>query len=103
MTTLLPIKDTIEGITVLFDFSSETASVTLPVTTVVVEQPSVVDNNPNAMVSGAAVVSINPAQVLQRIIGGMNGNDYGLRCVATAANGDTLVCAARLPVRTLTP
>lgn len=103
-TTTLPEKDPSETVTVMFDFSSETNAVTSPVTTVVIEQPSVNDSTPGAMVSGPATVSgTNPAQVFQRITGGANSNVYGLRCTATASNGDTLVCAARLPVRTATP
>lgn len=103
-TTILPSKDPGEAVTVLFDFSSETASISAPVVAVVVETPATPDNAPAALLSSSASVSgINPAGALQRITGGFNGNDYGLRCTATAANGDTLVCSARLPVRTGTP
>lgn len=99
-TTVLPVKQPGESVTVMFDFSSETASVTNPVVTSSLGLPAVADPTPGAMVSGlASVAQGNAAQVLQRIGGGLAGNDYDLICTATAANGDTLICPAVLPVR----
>jgi prolyl-tRNA editing enzyme YbaK/EbsC (Cys-tRNA(Pro) deacylase) len=103
-TKVFPHKDPGESITVTFDFSAETSSVSVPTVVVVVELPAQVDLNPSALVLGSPQVNpANPAQVFQRITGGLDGNDYGLRMTATAANGDTLLCPARLPVRNATP
>ncbi|MDE2353837.1 MAG: hypothetical protein KGL17_02330 [Betaproteobacteria bacterium] len=99
-TTVLPAKQPGESVTVLFDFSSETASVTNPVCSSSLGLPAVADPTPGAMVSGAPSISPgNAAQVLQRFAGGLAGNDYDLICTAAAANGDTLICPAVLPVR----
>ena len=98
--TTLPAKLPGEAVTVLFDFSSETTAVSVATTTSALYTPVHADAAPSAMISGGATVSgTNPAQVLQRIAGGLADNDYLILCSATAANGDTLICPAILPVR----
>lgn len=101
MSTTLPVKSPGEAVTVMFDFSSETASVTGPVVSINLHSQVVADASPAAMLSGVASVGTNPAQVFQRIMGGLAPNDYGLLCTATAANGDILTVPAVLPVRAL--
>ena len=97
--TLLPEKDPRESVVVAFDFSDEaTALVGTPQVSCVVFAGNTTDATPGAMVSGSATPS--GTQVLQRIQGGKSGNSYGLSCVATNSNGDTLVRAAVLPVLT---
>ena len=98
--TVLPAKMPGESVTVKFDFSSETSAITSPVCTVLLEKPVRADSNPAAMVLGSSQIDgTNPAQALQRFTGGLQDNDYVLLCTATAANGDTLICPARLSVR----
>ena len=77
--TTLPAKLPGEAVTVLFDFSSETTAVSAPSTTSSLFTPVHADAAPSAMISGAATVSgTNPAQVFQRIAGGLADNDYTL-------------------------
>jgi hypothetical protein len=97
MSTTFPTKDPSESITVTFDFSAETTAVTAPTVTNSVMWSYTTDPSPSAMLSGSAQVS--GALVLQRVLGGVDLTNYGLRCQATAANGDTLVVAGVLPVR----
>lgn len=97
MTTLFPVKEPAEAVTVTFDFSDETAAVSSPTINVTLLNAAVADASPNAMKSGTS--SVSGATVLQRFGGGLAPNDYLLTCQATAANGDTLVRDAMLPVR----
>ena len=96
-TTLLPAKDPAEIITVAFDFSSLTSSVTSPGLTVSAASGKE-DANASAMISGSPAVA--GAEVRQRIIGGQAGTTYALRCVVDAADGSRYVLTALLPVET---
>ena len=102
MSTVFPVKDVGETVTVMFDFSSETASVSAPTVACSVLWSATSDGSPSAVLSGSPQVSgSNAAQVLQKVTGGVDLTNYALRCTATAANGDTLVVAATLLVRRL--
>ena len=58
-----------------------------------------VDANPSAMLSGAGQVS--GTDVLQRVLGGIDGVTYRLRAVVTTSNPHTLVVSALLPVHSV--
>lgn len=92
---MLSSKAPSELITVTFDFSALTTSVS---TSTVV--PSVSSGNadatPAAILSGTAQTS--GAKVLQQIQNGVNGTIYELLCTATAADGSRYQLADLLPV-----
>lgn len=56
-----------------------------------------VDGNPNAIKSGAAVVQ--GADVLQRVVGGLDGVDYRLEVTVTTNVPNTIVGEVMLQVR----
>lgn len=86
-------KDPADTVTVEFDFSADAASVSAPTITVTVLSGT--DESPAAILSGAP--TIDGAKVRQRIVGGTDGVEYGLQCVASAG-GDPLTIEAILPV-----
>lgn len=90
-------KDPSEIITVTFDFSDVAESVSNPVVEISVVSGRD-DPSASAMLSGSPVIS--EMNVLQRVIGGNNGNHYKLRCQIDDADGERWVVADTLEVRT---
>ena len=103
--TQVSIKDPAEEVTVVFDFSGLTESVTEPAVSVAVgwyANEMTPDATPNNILFGAPQISEdNAAHVLHKIVGGLRLHDYKLRCVAEAENGDTVLVTMILPVRAL--
>lgn len=87
-------KDPNEGIVVTFAFAALTNTITSA--TVAIEVQSGNDTNPAAMLSGMAVVS--GTNVSQRVIGGVAGCTYHLRCTIQTPDGSTYVLGNTLPV-----
>lgn len=96
-TQILPEKDAEESFVVEFDFESELAGSSVASAVLSVSVADGTDASPLSMLSGA--LAIVGADVKQLITGGINGNTYKLRCVATLANGQKRVRAALLPIR----
>ncbi len=93
MTTILnEAKDPSEAITITFDFSDETSTITGPV--VEADAPA----GASALTFSAAAI-FESSKALVRVSGGTSGYAYAIRCQATATNGDTLVVTAMLRVR----
>ena len=104
MVKQFPVKLPSEVVTALFDFSLETTAVTNPVVTVsVFWSVGTPDPTPSAIIFGSPTVdATTQSYVYQHIGGGLDLNDYSIRCTATAANGiDILTVPAILPVRAL--
>lgn len=83
-----------------FDFSQEVAtsdSIVTAVTTVTVDNGT--DATPSAMIVDAATVS--GKTVMQKVIGGLNGVVYKLRCKATDSAGGVHVIVGKLQVAKL--
>lgn len=83
-----------------FDFSQEVAtsdSIVTAVTTVTVDNGT--DSTPSAMIVDAATVS--GKTVMQKVVGGLNGVVYKLRCKATDSAGGVHVIVGRLQVQRL--
>ncbi len=93
---MLSSKDPGETITVTFDFSGLTSSVSAPSVTAAVGGGTI-DPNPSAILSGSAQVV--GAKVLQQITAGQNGTIYYLRCSA-ASGTNTFILSDYLPVVT---
>lgn len=97
-TPIVSAKDPDEDVFVTFDFVDILAGdaiVGTPTVTCTVDVGT--DAQAANMVSGTATAVAGVVQ--QKIIDGVAGNDYRLRCVATTAGGRTLVLAMILPVR----
>ena len=92
---MLSNKDPSEKITVTFDFSALTTSVTLPIFTIQSDSGPV-DPSPSSILWGSP--QIIGATVLQKIIGGLGHTYYGIRCQVTAADGSIYVQDDVLPV-----
>ena len=91
-------KDPAEQVVLAFDFSGEASALTSP--SVVIEHDSGdADSNPPAMLSGMAQVDSGSAKVLQKVVGGIDGANYVLRCTATDESGLVRVRAGLLAVR----
>ena len=88
-------KDPSEIITVPFDFSALAASVASPVVACTVTTGKE-DAAAASMISGSPQIA--GTQVLQRIIGGLSGNTYKLRCQIDDADGERWVVADELRV-----
>lgn len=94
-------KDPAEQIAVTFDFSAgiiggETISGT---PTVTASATGGSDTSPSAILSGTPLVS--GSQVMQTIVGGVDGSTYKLSCLITLTpSGRKLVLAGLLPVVT---
>jgi len=91
-------KDPAEIIDLVFPYADEIGSAVIspnPVVTIAVVNG--VDASAAQMLSGAPIVS--GQDVVQRVINGIAGVDYQLRCVATLSDGRKLVRALTLPVR----
>lgn len=97
MSTILEAKDPEESFVVAFDFLSELFGSAVSMAVVSASCVQGVDANPAALLSGSSAIA--GADVLQLIQGGVDGNTYKLRCVATLANGQKRVRAALLPIR----
>lgn len=98
----LSIKDPAEIIFVTFDLvnileTGETISASTVTASVEAAAEGATDNTPSAIISGGA--SFAAPLVVQRVIGGVNGVDYELRCVSDTSTGRKLVVTATLPVR----
>lgn len=90
-------KDPAEIITLTFDFTALAAAVQSPVITAEVAS-GVADATPGAILSGSA--QVNGTQVLQQVVGGLNGTSYRLRCQVDTPDGKRWVLSAVLPVKT---
>ncbi len=90
------IKDPSEVITVTFDFSALASSASNPSVSCTVIAGKV-DGSAEAMLSGTP--QINGTSILQRIIGGLDGNRYKLRCQIDDADGERWVVADTLHVQ----
>lgn len=90
-------KDPAEVVDLGFDFSALTSAPTSPVVSAAFHSGAE-DPAPEAILSGAAAVV--GATVVQRVIGGVAGTDYALRCQVDTANGQRFVLTGVLPVRT---
>jgi hypothetical protein len=100
----LPIKGTLESVTLGFDFSDDFATVQTIVSIIVTGESAAgtPDPNPAAILVGSASVdSVNAAQVNQRVEGGLDSTQYAVQCTATGDNGDTQTIVSLLPVRQL--
>lgn len=94
MTTRFDTKDPGEEVTAVFDYS-KIGEPSLPAVSIAVRLGT--DPAAAAMLQGAP--SIVGQEVRQRIVGGVHGAEYALRCIATVG-GDRLLIDAILPVRT---
>jgi len=90
-------KDPAEIITVTFDFSALADAVSSPLITCTTIAGRV-DASVQAMLSGDP--QITDKKVLQRIIGGLDGNTYKIRCQANDADGERWVLSGELVVAT---
>jgi hypothetical protein len=88
-------KDPSEAVTVTFDFSALATAISAPAVSIV-QQSGRVHAGLEAMLSGEAQVS--GLAVLQRVIGGVAGNAYKLRCQVDDADGERWVLADVLRV-----
>ncbi|MBI3157600.1 MAG: hypothetical protein HYZ20_19645 [Burkholderiales bacterium] len=89
-------KDPSEVLDLGFDFASLTAAPLSPVVTIA-RHAGADDPAPEAVLSGAPNVS--GATVIQRVLGGVAGTDYVLRCQVQDATGQIYVLSGVLPVR----
>ena len=95
----LPTKGTLESVVLGFDFSAETLSLTIVSVTCELRPDGADDPDPTAVLDGPPQVDIgNPANVLQRVIGGVNAASYTIQCTVTTPDGDTLTLGVILPV-----
>lgn len=89
-------KDPAEIVFVAFDFTALTAAPTSPVVTAALllgEDPA-----PSSILGGSPIVS--GTRIVQKIVGGVTGCNYTLRCQIDIADGSRYVLAGVLPVRT---
>ena len=93
---MLSEKDPAEIITVTFDFAALAETVTAPVVTAT-SHAGVLDPTPHAILSGPPY--IQGTQVLQRIVGGVGGTNYALRCEIDNPDGPRYALVGVLPVR----
>lgn len=96
MAKRFPDKDPAEIITVEFDFRPEVGSAVVTSPEVTAELLAGTDASPSAILLGGP--TIEGPIVRQRLQGGTDGADYGLRCLATGG-ADRLLIDAVLPVR----
>lgn len=95
-----PEKDPAEAIFLGFDYAADldTAETLSGSPTVTASLIAGTDPTPSALLSGSP--SVVGAVVLQRVVGGVAGASYTLRCQITTSASRVLVLAATLPVRT---
>lgn len=92
-------KDPNEIITLTFDYGAILGADTLLSATLSVELVTGTDSNPSAMLSGAAVIQGDT--VLQQVQGGVDTANYKIVCTADTADGQRLMVANILPVRSI--
>ena len=98
MSAKAPPKDAEEKIPFVFNFQPDmetSESISSALLTVAVVAGA--DGNPAAMLDGAS--SIVGGLVRQRIMGGITGNTYRVRCKVTLSSGNVFVLAGLLPIR----
>lgn len=93
--TRLPSVDPHESVLVSFDFGAECLWVTNPRFEVIAQFGT--DDDPETILTGRPLVQ--GAKVFQRVAGGLDRVRYGVACIVDTDDGDTLVTAAVLPVR----
>lgn len=91
-------KDPAERITFTFDFSDLATAISSPIVSCMVIAGRL-DTGAEAMLEGSP--QIDGLKVLQRVIGGVAGNTYKLRCQIDDADGERWVVADDLPVVSL--
>ena len=97
---LLPLKGPTEVVPLSFDFTADIATgATVQVVSVTVAVVSGSDASPGNLLQGAAIAT--GATVTQWITGGVDGVRYKILCTVDASDGQRLVLAAELNVRTL--
>lgn len=96
--TLLEVKDPSEVLLIPFRYDNLATGETISSATVTATVHSGTDATPSAIISGA--VTISGSTVTQKIIGGVSGVVYKLRCSATTSASRTLIIPALLPVET---
>lgn len=89
-------KDPEEDVFVRFEFATLTGTPSSPTVTATRHAGSA-DATPSAILSGSPTVS--GSLVLQKVIDGVDGADYLLRCVASAPDTSKYVLTGVLPVR----
>lgn len=89
-------KDPAEVLEISFDFLEVTSAPITPQVTVV-NCSGVADSSPGTLLSGSPTVS--GSSVVQRVVGGLAGADYLLRCQVDTATGLRFVLSRVLPVR----
>jgi hypothetical protein len=96
--TLLPAKNPGEVINVTFAYSTELGSTETIIGTPVVSCSLIsgVDPNPSAMLNGIPTVQIS--NVVQEIVGGLDGCTYQLSCLAALSSTRVLARIGILPV-----
>jgi hypothetical protein len=87
-------KDPAEIINLTFDFSNLLSGISAAVCEIEVTRGT--DASASAMLSGVATV--NGTKVMQKVINGLAGCEYNVRCKATASDGQLFVLADALPV-----
>ena len=103
----LPTKGTLESVVLGFQFQAEATSITIISVTCDVYLPPITgpstDPDPSAVLDGDPQIDVSSAtNVLQRVVGGVNGVSYVIKCTVLTNSGDTLTLGAVLPV-TLNP
>lgn len=96
-TQVLDPKDPEEVIPLAFDFSKLAASIVSPVVTIT-RHDGAADATPSAMLSGSPTIS--GTTVVQKIIGGVSGCTYALRCRVDTPEGYRWAEVVYLPVLT---
>lgn len=89
-------KDPDEIITVTFDFAALTSGVLSNALVTAEVESGNADPAAAALVNGAPTVS--GSKILQRIVGGISGSKYSLRCRVDAADGSRYVLSDSLEV-----
>lgn len=88
-------KDPSEIITVTFDFSDVATAISNPQVSISVVSGKL-DPDLGNMLSGTA--QVDGLKVLQRVVGGLDGNTYKLRCQVDDADGERYVVGDNLVV-----
>ena len=107
--TILSNKDPLEDLIVSFPFSSVMAAFgtgltiasAVVIATVYSAFQGAQDGNPSAILLGAPTISSDGSTVSQWIMGGVVGNSYLLKAVATLSNGVVLTSTGVLPISSM--
>ena len=89
-------KDPSETVILGFDFSALTSSPSSPVVSIA-RASGTADPSPAAMLSGSP--SVSSGKAIQRVVGGLIGANYVLRCQVDAPDGSRYILSGVLPVR----